>query len=272
MKSTLLTRLPVALVGIPAVLYLLHVGGKPFTVFIGIVIALGLFEFFSLKKEKGITPNQFLGIIGAVPITWFYYIYPHMNPAYSVQIILGMISVILAIELFRNTPNPLENVSVLFSGLLYVGLMLGAIIALRNWDTVHSSNFTVAMVITVWICDTSAYVIGLTLGKRKIMERVSPKKTVAGTIGGILGAFGTVFLLNGLNFYGLDLSGIHCIILAVIVGVFGQMGDFVESLFKRDAGVKDSGILLLGHGGVLDRFDSLIFTSPLTLIFVENII
>ena len=106
-------------------------------------------------------------------------------------------------------------------------------------------------------------------GKKKLIERVSPKKTVVGFVGGIVGSFVSFYLMNMNGFIQYDLSLVNIIILTLIVGVCGQLGDFVESMFKRDAGVKDSGKLLLGHGGVLDRFDSLIFTSPLVFIFVS---
>ena len=141
-------------------------------------------------------------------------------------------------------------------------------IALRNWDEMNGSNFTISMVITVWICDSAAYTFGRLWGKKKLIEKVSPKKTVVGFIGGIAGAFISFYIMNQMNFIYNSLTIIDVLILSLIVGVVGQLGDFVESMFKRDAGVKDSGKLLLGHGGVLDRFDSLIFTSPSLLIFV----
>ena len=130
----------------------------------------------------------------------------------------------------------------------------------------NGTNFTFSMIISVWICDSAAYTFGMLWGKKKMIERISPKKTVVGFLGGIFGSFLSFYIMNELNFIHYNLSFSHIIILTIITGVFGQLGDFVESMFKRDAGVKDSGKLLLGHGGVLDRFDSLIFTSPLVLI------
>ena len=125
------------------------------------------------------------------------------------------------------------------------------------------------MIFSVWICDSCAYTFGILWGKKKLIERISPNKTIVGFVGGIVGSFASFYFMNTYGFIQYELSLIHILVLTFIVGVCGQLGDFVESMFKRDAGVKDSGKLLLGHGGVLDRFDSLIFTSPLIFIFVS---
>ena len=108
-------------------------------------------------------------------------------------------------------------------------------------------------------------------GKKKIYPRVSPNKTVVGSIAGVFGALITVYILNTIGFIGIPLTWPKIVIFTVIIGFFGQAGDFVESLFKRDMGVKDSGKMLKGHGGVMDRFDSLIFASPLVFIFVKQV-
>tara|TARA_B100001964_G_scaffold47945_1_gene53565 strand:+ start:121 stop:642 length:522 start_codon:yes stop_codon:yes gene_type:complete len=170
--------------------------------------------------------------------------------------------------MFSGHQNPFYNISITLSGLLYPAFLLGAMIALRNWDEMNGGNFTISMVVTVWICDSAAYTFGRLWGKQKLIERISPNKTVVGFIGGILGAFLSFYIMDQLGFIYQSLTIFDILILSFIVGVIGQLGDFVQSMFKRDAGVKDSGKLLLGHGGVLDRFDSLIFTSPAVLIFV----
>lgn len=271
MKSTFLNRLPVTILGIPLVMYLVYLGGPSFAIFICLTTILGLFEFYELKKSRGIRPLKWLGLIVIVPLCVFYYQYPQTEIR-IISLLLIFLILVIGSELFRNIPNPLENISVTISGVMYIGLFLGSMIAIRNWDTLHSARFTMAMIITVWICDSAAYIFGKGFGNKKLLERVSPNKTIAGGFGGLFGAAACVLLLNYYGFYGLELSLKDIIILALITGVFGQLGDFAESLLKRDAGVKDSGRILLGHGGVFDRFDSLLFTSPLTLIFLENFI
>tara|TARA_Y100001936_G_scaffold251792_1_gene309030 strand:+ start:192 stop:593 length:402 start_codon:yes stop_codon:yes gene_type:complete len=124
------------------------------------------------------------------------------------------------------------------------------------------------MLVSVWICDSFAYTFGKLFGKKKLIERLSPKKTILGFCAGIVGAFLTIYSLNYTSAIDYNLSLLSVAVFSLIIGVFGQWGDIAESMFKRDANLKDSGSILLGHGGFLDRCDSLIFTSPLVLLYV----
>jgi phosphatidate cytidylyltransferase len=171
--------------------------------------------------------------------------------------------------MFRNKPNPTENFNITVGGILYIPLLLGTLIGIRNFDTANTTNFTFALFIGIWICDSAAFVGGKYFGKKKIYPRVSPNKTVVGSVAGLIFSFITFIFLNEIGFIKFDLNITQIGILSIITGIFGQAGDFAESLFKRDANVKDSGWLLLGHGGVLDRFDSLIIASPLVYIFLN---
>ena len=152
-------------------------------------------------------------------------------------------------------------------GVFYIGVLFTSLIALRQYDSFNGTHFTLAMIVSVWICDSFAYIFGKLFGKKKLIERLSPKKTVMGFIAGIYGAFISMYSLNHFDVirYGLSLQSIF--IFAFIIGFFGQWGDIAESMLKRDANIKDSGKILLGHGGFLDRCDSLIFTSPLVLLY-----
>jgi len=269
MKSTFWTRLPVTVLGIPAIIYLLYTGGVSFAVFVTLAVLLSLNEFYRLKITKGPKPIVWVGFIMGILICSFYYHYPHLNRFSMGAIFLILIVISLFIELFSGKKNPLENISVTFGGIVYVAGLLGTMIALRNWDTLNGSHFTMAMILTVWICDSCAYSFGKLWGKKKLIERISPNKTTVGFVGGIVGSFISFYVMDIIGLIQYDISLLQILTLTFIVGICGQLGDFVESMFKRDAGVKDSGKFLLGHGGVLDRFDSLIFTSPLVFIFVS---
>jgi phosphatidate cytidylyltransferase len=122
--------------------------------------------------------------------------------------------------------------------------------------------------ISVWLCDTAAFFFGTKFGKKKILPNISPKKSWVGSISGFIFSMLTFFIAYKLDFLGQTYSLADCIIFGFISGIFGQLGDFGESLLKRDVGVKDSGDILRGHGGILDRFDSLLFSSPLIYIYL----
>jgi phosphatidate cytidylyltransferase len=123
---------------------------------------------------------------------------------------------------------------------------------------------------SIWICDTAAYFGGLSMGKHRLFLRVSPKKSWEGAVWGFAGAVATMVLFQ---YTLLPYLAFHqAIIMGVIIGIFGQVGDLIESLLKRDADVKDSSGLLPGHGGVLDRFDSLIYVSPILYLYIDFII
>ena len=269
MKSTFINRLPITLIGIPAVIYLLTEGGMIFAGFISIVVFLCLMEFYDLKTISGSRPNKLIGLFMALTICFMYIQFPNPNVINLLSFFTIMIIVSLFVEMFSGHDNPLDNITITFGGVLYIAVLLGTMIALRNWDSFNGTRFTMAMIFTVWLCDSCAYTFGMLWGKKKLIERISPKKTIVGFIAGIIGSFISFYFMDKVGFIQIELNLIHLLILTFIVGICGQLGDFVESMFKRDAGVKDSGKILLGHGGVLDRFDSLIFTSPLVLIFVS---
>ncbi|MBT3796432.1 MAG: phosphatidate cytidylyltransferase, partial [Candidatus Marinimicrobia bacterium] len=146
MKSTFLTRLPITLFGIPAVIFLLSEGGMIFSGFITIVIFLCLIEFYDLKASSGSRPNKFFGIIMAL-ITCFMYIqFPNSNAVILLSSFTIIIILSLLFEMFSGHQNPLDNVNITLSGVLYVAGLLGTMIALRNWDSFNGSRFTMAMI------------------------------------------------------------------------------------------------------------------------------
>ncbi len=207
--------------------------------------------------------------------------------------------VTLMIELIRKKNSAIFNISTTIIGVLYVSLFLSMLIAIRelfDWGFPYhkfslsrslSHNIgipresiglshqwggytVIAIFVCIWICDTAAQLLGMKFGKHKLTVRISPNKSwegaVAGFFAAIITAIAAKFLV--LNY----LSLFDSFIIGIIVGVFGQIGDLVESLLKRDAGVKDSSAIIPGHGGMLDRFDSLIFVSPLLYLYFDLVV
>ena len=144
--------------------------------------------------------------------------------------------------------------------------MLGSLSTLRNMSEIGFS-ITFALFLSVWICDTSAFGFGVKFGKRKILPEVSPKKTWVGSIAGLASSVIFMMILYRFNYFTYHVSQIDAFILGLITGIFAQLGDFSESLLKRQANIKDTSDFLRGHGGILDRFDSLAFVAPSFLIY-----
>ncbi|MFL3052285.1 MAG: phosphatidate cytidylyltransferase [Candidatus Neomarinimicrobiota bacterium] len=266
--SMIKRRLPIIAIGIPLVLFILNKGGVLFFISLTLVSLLCLHEFYSIAKAKNSTPNQIAGYISLITISYLYY--NIFNNSLLQFLLFCFLSVVLIIffESFKNSKKPLINISVTFLGILYIGVLFSSMIALRQYDSFNGTSFTLTMIVSVWICDSFAYTFGKLFGKRKLVERLSPKKTILGFSAGIIGAFISIYTLDYYSITNYNLSFYSIAIFSFIIGVFGQWGDIVESMFKRDAGIKDSGKILLGHGGFLDRCDSLILTSPLVLLYV----
>jgi len=268
MKSDIAKRIVVILLGVPGIILLLWVGGLWFAALITLAMLLALREFYLISAKKGASALLWVGWVITLLIAWMYYggVPPGNSLIFYNIFIVGFI---LTIELFRNKPNPTWNISITIFGIVYISLFLGSLIALRNWDDMTGFHLTWGVFISVWICDTAAYLAGKKWGKKKMMERVSPNKTVVGCIAGVFGAAITYVIMYTSGFLGNLFDWGDIIVFAVISGIFGQIGDFVQSLIKRDMEVKDSGKFLLGHGGVFDRFDSLFFAAPLTYIYLQ---
>lgn len=272
----------VNVLGIPSLIILVILGGPLFAGFVTIVMLLGIRELNMLSKKSESRPLLILLTISLILISFFYY--------YSVSILNELLVLVMiattTIEVFRFKKSPFQNITVILFGFIWLGLMLGSMIVLRNYEAGGYNigfELTFAMMLSVWICDSAAFFFGKKYGKKKILPSVSPNKSWVGSIAGFIAAIVVMLVLfytdfafigypsaNGFFLGWLDLK--DALILAVIFGLFGQLGDFAESMLKREAGVKDSSSFLRGHGGILDRFDSLAFTTPLLVIYAKHFI
>ncbi len=272
----------VVYLGIPGIILAVYLGRYYFALFVTLVCVLALREFYLLTAAKGISPQLWIGPISCVVISLFYYFgpalpVPFINPRDFVPL---MMLIIILTELTRGKANAIANVMTTMGGIIYVPLFLGALIGIQQIDPFDSDmgmKLVGSLFVGVWICDTSAYFCGKAWGKKKILQRASPRKTVLGCVSGLAFALAFYVVIHTLGFYSSAKSFVEvtlpdAIVFGIIVGIFGQAGDFVESLFKRDMGVKDSSNFLMGHGGVLDRFDSLIVASPMTFLYLKYFI
>ena len=264
------SRTLVNLLGIPSLLAIIYLGDSfsnipIFSVFIGVVLFLGAKEISPLSKSKKGQPVisvlfLFLALlqIGRIPgIRWEIPIY---------ILLIGIASTAMIVEIFRKKETPLLNISILVFSFVWLGLMLGSLTELRNLPDI-GFKITLALFLSVWICDTGAFLFGKKFGKKKILPDISPNKTWVGTIAGFISSMIFLLILNQSGYFPDIFSLVDVVVLGLITGIFGQLGDWAESLLKREAGVKDTSNILAGHGGVLDRFDSLTFAAPLTLIY-----
>ena len=177
------------------------------------------------------------------------------------------------IELFRNKGSVVKNLGATVLGIIYIGLFSSALIAIREFypnvnELYPRGGFVIiSMLAAIWVCDSAAFFGGTALGKHKLFPRISPNKSWEGALLGFLFAILTMLLakLIVLDF----LSWTNVIVLGIIIGIIGQLGDLVESSIKRDAGIKDSSSIIPGHGGIFDRFDSLLFSAPAIWLYLK---
>ncbi|NCS89605.1 MAG: phosphatidate cytidylyltransferase, partial [Ignavibacteria bacterium] len=183
--------------------------------------------------------------------------------------------VVLLVELFRKKGSAIHNIGATLLGIMYLGLFTSALISIREIYSTSADLYNqggyiiIAVLASIWVCDSAAFFFGVRFGKHKLFPRISPKKSWEGAIAGFVFS---VLIMIAAKFIVLEfLQWTTIIAFGIIVGIIGQIGDLVESMLKRDAGVKDSSALIPGHGGIFDRFDSLLYTAPVIFIYLKFI-
>lgn len=239
--------------------------------FVGVmalVSVLGLMEFYTMTTKQDILPDKNTGIIVAslifilissVNLQWIEFKYLLIAPA--------VIMIIPMVELFRNKPFALNNIATGVFGILYiiVPLAMMSLLYVIDQDNQNKSYLLFSFFILLWSNDTFAYLFGMSLGKRRLFERVSPKKSWEGFIGGMFSTILISFLLS--RFFPQMLLWQWMGYAIVIVGS-GTLGDLTESLIKRHLSIKDTGSILPGHGGILDRFDAVLIAIPFVITYL----
>ncbi len=270
-------RTLVNILGIPGILTVIWLGGWWFFAFILVVAIIGAIELKNLATMQKGSPSLVLLIVSVSLVLIGY----QVDYGSSEYVVLFTGITAFCLEIFRNQSKPLLNVSVMIFGTIWLGFLLGCMVYLRNFLNI-GLELILLMFLSVWACDSAAFFFGKLFGKKKILPTVSPKKSWVGSVSGLMAAFLVTWLLHstGLKIGEvLDFNRLTAyfkmqdiVTFGVIFGGFSQLGDFAESLLKREAGVKDTGNFLQGHGGILDRFDSLTVAAPLTYIYVKFIV
>ncbi len=264
-------RLLVALIGAPVALAIIWMGDAALATLASILSALAAGEFFRLARASGSDPMTGLGVLGAALVPLLVHAHflgvVQLPPVAATLVLLALIA--LAIWTRGVNGKPLAAVGTTVMGILYTGGTLSYVYALRYYGyavgDMAGALIVILPVLLTWASDIGAYAAGRVIGGRKLIPSVSPGKTVAGAIGGvvltvIVCAGYVVWLLRPRAQLAFTPWGL--VVFAVCISATAQVGDLAESLFKREAGVKDSGTIFPGHGGALDRLDSLFFVLP----------
>jgi phosphatidate cytidylyltransferase len=240
-----------------------------FAVLFFVVTLFGLHEFYKLLKNGGKTPQNILGMVsGGILFAGLAAVANNLMHAKYLLALLPLLVIVFIFELYRNKPSPFENIAFTILGIVYIALPFG----LLNFLYLPGKSYTFILLLSyfvlLWINDTFAYLLGSAFGKHRLFERISPKKSWEGSIGGALTSIATACLIAT---YDHSLPSIHWIAIALIIVVSGTLGDLVESMLKRSLNCKDSGTLLPGHGGILDRFDAVLISAPLIFAYIQFI-
>lgn len=256
MKQRIITGVIAAALFIPFVVY----GKLPFTILVFLLAAIGLFEMLRMKGITIFSVQSILGLLAVLIIVMPKKMLDEVEQAISfsqIELLSIIVMLLLIYTVLVKNKITFDIVGFIMASVFYVGVGFHYFIATRE----AGIAYIILALVIVWSTDSGAYFVGRKLGKHKLWPEISPKKTIEGFVGGIIIAVIATIIFQ--YFAQLDVNYALLLVVAVVASIIGQLGDLVESAIKRHYGVKDSGKILPGHGGILDRFDSLIFVLPL---------
>ena len=269
------TRAITGAIFVAIVLASLMLGTYIFTAFVLALSLLMLNEFYQLvTKATTIRPQRIGGLVLAIsvhlPLISIYlslrqYLFRN-DPVKNLFLCVPIIAIIIISELYRKQQNPFHNIAYTLFGVLFVSVPCCFFYALAFMDGVYNMHYPLAFLLLLWSNDVGAYLVGSTLGKRKLFEYHSPNKSWEGFLGGM---FSSILVSLIISIYFKEFMWIHWLTIALIITIAGTFGDLIESMLKRSLSIKDSGSILPGHGGLLDRFDGLLLAAPLVLIYLQ---
>lgn len=237
-----------------------------FVVLVAVAALIGQFEFYRMVKNRGIRPLVVLGmLLGGLIVLLL--LLPDVKGIFFITLSLFLV---LIGRLFvpRPVEGALEDISATFLGIFYVALLFGFQVAIRMPPTPNGKQWIVFLYFVIWATDIGAYSIGIPFGKHKLFPKISPKKSVEGLLGGIVFAIGMALLCR--LWFMPPMEILEAAGLGVLLAGVGTIGDLVESMLKRSTGVKDSGSIIPGHGGMLDRMDSMLFAAPVLYYYITR--
>lgn len=263
--SNLVTRAASGVVFIAIFLGAILFSKESYIILITIFGLISMFEFSKMIQLKSIVP--YLLILGS---GHFAYTNPNAEKTWIIVAITLLCSIRLLFYLFSEKENyPNHRFEKLDLAIRYIAFSFLFLVLLPFSSENYNPYIVIGVLIILWVNDSFAYLIGKNFGKRKLFERISPRKTIEGFIGGLVFSMISSVLLAT---YFSEFTILNWIIIAAIVSIFGTLGDLIESKFKRRAKVKDSGNIMPGHGGILDRLDSLIFAAPFVYLYIHYLI
>lgn len=293
----MLSRLLIIILTVPILIYIFLSGDITFLIFNIIVIGISMYEFYTILRNKGKGVYYKTGIMLGVSLPILIYFKHDISILFrylrifnykteiafdsGAFVIFSLMAIAILQILGSKIKNSTEELMYTLLGIIYIAFFLSYMMIIR--EEFHNGKIMLLYTfISIWACDTLAYIVGVLIGgkifKTRLSEKISPKKSIEGFIGGILGVFISTYsfiyiyrkLFKADLFEKITLN--EAIILSILIALFSVLGDLFESKLKREFGVKDSGTILLGHGGFLDRFDSAMFVMPIVYYFVKYVV
>ena len=273
-KRGIVRRVAAGVVFVPFFVLLTRAGNYAFLAFVDLFILLGLLEFYDMMRAKGMHPYRLIGVVSGLTLSTYVYF---RSGLYANFFLTFVLIAIMGLELARkDNRGAVYHVSTTVFGVVYVAYLGSHMVLLRELPWLVGqryelgASFVFLAFAVTWAADTGAYAVGSLFGRRPLLPRVSRNKTWEGALGGLV--FGAAAgYLAARTFAGFLNPG-QGLLLGAMAAVVGLLGDLFESMLKRDAQIKDTSRVIPGHGGVLDRFDSLLFTVPLIYYFLKFVI
>jgi len=267
----LITRTITGIVLVLVMLTAIIVSQYSFVLLFLVILTASISEFSNLYNHLEVRPNKFLAYLASISL--FIVSFLIAKGILEPNCFFGLLPfflIIMATELYRKKDKPVENIAVTILSVIYLAIPLSLINFLVFPEILGANAYTpkilIALFVLIWIYDSGAYLVGVSIGKNRLFERISPKKSWEGAIGGTLIAIIASYFISR---FIPEIKPVHWIAISALTVVSSTFGDLTESMFKRYFGIKDSGNILPGHGGALDRFDSLFFAVPTVLAYLK---